>query len=228
MITEEMLTAAALELSDTMNKYMPSPEDCVHTFSLRFHRKMRKVIRKAEHPVLYQFARKAAAIVLIIFLGFVTLIAVSPSVRADVVGWIKEKYETFYEYYFIDENFISWHEYTYCIDPIPEGYILISSTCNEGHGKFIYSDNSEYIVRFTYCSDLSATKLFNETQEMTIKNSKIGLENTDIEVYYSSVNNGDCSIVAYLKEEKTICQISGKAEIATLLEFLKNFKINNK
>lgn len=221
MITEEMLTAAALELSDTMNKYMPSPEDCVHTFSLRFHRKMRKVIRKAEHPVLYQFARKAAAIVLIIFLGFMTLIAVSPSVRADVVGWIKEKYRSFITYYFVEHNSVEYYKSKYEVSPIPEGYSITYSDHNTGYGRITYQNNNK-MVRISYITDPTKTQIYLDTENINL--SETNYNGVTLDIYTDQNKSGNSTIIAYFENNQVLCFLAGNVSENELIDFLENFK----
>ena len=72
MITDEMLRIAAAEADQAIRESLPSPEDCDHQFSSEFERKMRHVIRRGRHPVVYKYMQRVAC-----FLVAVTLISAS-------------------------------------------------------------------------------------------------------------------------------------------------------
>ena len=62
MISEERLRqaagAAVLALADSL----PEPEECQHEFSPGFEQKMRKVLRRGNHPTVYRRLRRAACL----------------------------------------------------------------------------------------------------------------------------------------------------------------------
>lgn len=68
MITEEMLCAAAARSCEIYVSYLErgyTPEN-QHEFSLQFEKKIKKLKRKADHPVFYHATKRIASIVLAI------------------------------------------------------------------------------------------------------------------------------------------------------------------
>ena len=66
MITEEMLCAAAARSCEIYVSYLErgyTPEN-QHEFSLQFEKKIKKLKRKADHPVFYHATKRIASIVL--------------------------------------------------------------------------------------------------------------------------------------------------------------------
>ena len=100
MITDEMLYSAAAKSNTAFVKYMEEgydPEN-QHTFSAKFERKMKRLIRKADHPLLYRGLRGVASILLAILIGGGTWLAVDVEARAAFIGWLREVYDNIFAY----------------------------------------------------------------------------------------------------------------------------------
>ncbi len=150
MITDEMLSAAATELAAGILASLPRPEDCEHVFSLQFERKMRRVIRRGNHPVVYRTLQRVASIVLILMLSFGALMVGNAEVRAAVLGWIRQRYaEEFYEYTFggeADEATAAEYELGW----IPEGYELNEYVDMESWKTYVYYNDTNNKMVFQY------------------------------------------------------------------------------
>ena len=57
MINDAMLKQAAEELAIAINESLPDPKECVFQFSPKFERKMKRLTRRANHPILYRNLR---------------------------------------------------------------------------------------------------------------------------------------------------------------------------
>ena len=57
MISDAMLQQAAEELATAINESLPDPKECVFQFSPKFERKMKRLTRRANHPILYRNLR---------------------------------------------------------------------------------------------------------------------------------------------------------------------------
>lgn len=104
MMTDEMLTQAAGELAYAMNKSLPESGACSHQFSAGFERKMKRLMRRTDHPGMYRVLRAVAGMILVISIGFGSLLALSPEARAAVYGWVRRQCESFFEYQFEGES----------------------------------------------------------------------------------------------------------------------------
>ena len=152
MITEKMLADAAAELNEAMLASLPDPSECVHVFSRAFERKMKHIIRKANHPVIYRLGRAAACFLLVFLLGLGSLMAVSPTVRAAVVGWVKEQYETFTSYFFQGGDMQTGTE-DYELSEIPAGYTLLKRIDVPGSSTIIYVNDNHQFLQINYSSN---------------------------------------------------------------------------
>ena len=79
-----MLDAVRLEYGSLLEG---APE---HTFSPAFERKMKKLLRRGRHPVLYRTLRAAACLLLVLLLSGCAVLVVSPAAREVFLGWVRE------------------------------------------------------------------------------------------------------------------------------------------
>ena len=89
-----MLDAARLEYGEAL------AERQEHAFSPAFERRMKKLLRRDRHPVLYRALRAAACLLLALLLSGCTVLAVSPEAREVFVGWVREIHDTYFLYKF--------------------------------------------------------------------------------------------------------------------------------
>lgn len=126
--------------------------------------------RRRARPLWKNVAQKAAVILLVFSLSLGSLMAVSPTVRAAVVRWVTEWYETHVVYRFSGEQ-LSGEMPKYEITNLPEGYVedervdwptyisIIYRKANDENAPWIY-------LRYVYM------------QQGTVNN--IGTEDADI------------------------------------------------
>ena len=152
MITDEMLSEAARKAAIRINDSLPVPAECDHQFSAKFDRRMKKLIHLSNHPIRYRLLRSAAMIALVLFLGFGSVLSVSVEAREVVLGWIKQQYETFYQYIFVGEPNTPETSH-YSPSWMPDGFTLIASFEIEGGEAYIYSDETGRIAQFSYSSN---------------------------------------------------------------------------
>lgn len=164
MITDEMMVQAATELAEAVNNSLPAPNECTHRFSATFERKIKHLVRKTNHPVLYRTVQAVMCIILALCISFGSLLALSPEARAMVYGWIRQQYESFYEYFF-DGEASSYENAQYSPQWIPQGYTLASSQEIIGGERYIYSNNEGGSFLFSYMNASESSKLYAEGVE---------------------------------------------------------------
>ena len=146
MITDETLRAAAEEVAMAMLNNIPKE---THSFSARFEKKMQRLLRRAKHPVFYQVMRYAAVIVLAVTVLFGAVFAVSPTVRAAVIGWVQSVFHEFYKYT-SEETTPPDVEYEYYLPESFDDYSLLT-TIDEIDGKtYIYASTTGMMLQFSY------------------------------------------------------------------------------
>ena len=98
MISDEQIRQAACQAEKNLLASLPEPEDCNALFTSGFQRKMRKLVRRTEHPFIYRMRETAACILLVALLGGVSLLAFVTEARAAFAGWMREVYEIWFVY----------------------------------------------------------------------------------------------------------------------------------
>lgn len=126
--------------------------------SSRYRREVRRMLadplawaRKRGKPIWKRAAQQVAAVLLILSVGFGSLLAISPTVRAAFLQWITEWYETHITYRYTGPDMAGAMP-QYEITELPEGYAEVESERidwpeqavivyrNEETGKTIYLD----------------------------------------------------------------------------------------
>ena len=102
-----------------------------HSFSEKFQRKMRRVIRMGNDPMRYRIQRSLVRAACILILSFLTLMMVSPSARAAVISWIKEHYSIYTKYTYAGETEEDLYEFE--LTYLPDEYELLTYTKKEVH-----------------------------------------------------------------------------------------------
>lgn len=122
MISEEALKRAALAADAALLEQMPSREACEHTFSPGFERKMKRLIKRTKHPVVYPLLQRAACVLLAAMLTGTVILVTVPQAQAAFFGWLKEIHDT-YLVYRIPQEAESTDQQDYRLTWVPEGYV---------------------------------------------------------------------------------------------------------
>ena len=130
-MTREELFNAFRQVASEEFAHIPNEEDIEYEFSERFNKKMDKLFKKIERNCTYPTVRiskriiTVIAAVLIIFAG---LMGVS-AIREPIVNFVLEFFEEHIDFGFSGD--ISQEiEYEYSFSEIPEGFELVTKTCD--------------------------------------------------------------------------------------------------
>ena len=221
VITDAALRVAAEEVAMAMLDDVSAEP---HTFSQRFEKKMKRLLRRARHPVGYQVMRYAAAIVLAITVLFGAVFTASPTVRAAVVNWIKSVFHEFSRYS-SQETVPPDVEYEYFLPDQFDDYTLLTAIDDESGKTCIFASNEGKILQFTYAHHGNVS-MFVEGENCNVYSSTVGGVPADI--YISRIEreanvivwknpNGDMLLVLSAHE--------GKEELQRLAEKVEKREI---
>ena len=169
MITDETLQVAAEEVAMAMLNNIPEE---TYSFSARFEKKMQRLLRRAKHPVFYQVMRYAAVIVLAVTVLFGAVFAVSPTVRAAVIGWVQSVFHEFYKYS-SEETTPPDVEYEYYLPESFDDYSLLTAVDEENGKTFVYINANGEILQFSYLRGSDEESYFIETEGYTVYRDKV-------------------------------------------------------
>ena len=168
MIDEALLRSAAAK---SIEKHVASVEANLvpmerHMFSDQFERKIRKLTKRANHPVLYHAVKRVASVVLAIILTGSVWLAVDGDARAAFVGWVKETYESLFSYRFEGKN--QGSEYTqYRLGYVPEGYEEFYEDNKTESILIIYKNEANELLKFRYASNPDETDWLVVSTDLT-------------------------------------------------------------
>lgn len=217
MITNETLQVAAEEVAMAMLNNIPKE---THSFSARFEKKMQRLLRRAKHPVFYQVMRYAAVIVLAVTVLFGAVFAVSPTVRAAVIGWVQSVFHEFYKYS-SEETTPPDVEYEYYLPESFDDYTLLTEINDEAGKTYIYLNEQGSILQFSYAYNSSVDMLVRAENydicegvvgkiKADIYISKTGLE-TNVIVWQDPDNKALLTLSAFADKD-VLSQLAQKVQ----------------
>lgn len=149
MISKDAFISALEEVDNAILAALPAPGECSFYFSDRFEQRMRSVIRRGNHPGIYKTLQRVACVLLVLLMLFSSVMIFSTDARAAIIGWIKEKYDTFYHYFFPKEDGdVEKIEYT--LGWVPDGYTFVNSYSSAAMETTVYFHSSGKMIQFSY------------------------------------------------------------------------------
>ena len=172
MITDERLRAAAarsceIYVSRLEQGYDPENQ---HEYSSEFERKIKKLKRKANHPILYRTMQRVASIILAILISGTAFLTVNTEARAAFFGWVKEVYETYFVYRFEDVRNAQSGPTDYRPAWLPEGYSEFYTNEADDTTTVIYANESGQMLKYNYISSPNETDWYINAVHVTIEN----------------------------------------------------------
>ena len=221
MIDDEQLAQAAGELADALYESTPASEVSTHQFSPRFEKKMVRLIRNAKHPTLYKFLRTAACFLLVMTIGFGSIMTVNAEAREFIAGWVKEQYKSFARYFFPNEA-ESTESVKYQLGWLPDGCEFVTSFEIDGGETYIYTDEQETLIHFTYTSETNNTQAFVSSDGYVSESVLVSGYPGDL---YLANNPNDTSTIVWINTEKNVLYIvSGDFNAEELIKIAESIK----
>lgn len=140
MISNEFIRQATEEYHEESMSAIPAENEIDHVFSDRFEENMKSVIKKNNHPQLKRVLRMAASFALVILVASGSVMALSPTARAAVMGWLFGQDGTTFSYTSMGEESESDVYYKYELPQIPEGYYLWQEIVDESQSIMLYAE----------------------------------------------------------------------------------------
>ena len=221
MIDDEQLAQAAAELANAIYKSTPTSEVPAHQFSKRFEKKMSRLIQKANHPILYKFLRAAACFLLVMTIGFGSIMTVNAEAREFIAGWVKEQYKSFTRYFFSNDA-ESTESVKYQLGWLPDGCEFVTSFEIDGGETYIYTDEQETLIHFTYTSETNNTQAFVSSDGYVNESVLVSGYPGDL---YLANNPNDTSAIVWINTDKNVLYIvSGDFNAEELIKIAESIK----
>ena len=223
MISDEMLVAAAGEVSAAMYSSIPVSE---HVFSPGFEKKMSALIRRGAHPIRWQVLRYVAAVLIAAVTAFGGLYLLSPTVRAAFNSWIRTTFGSYFQYYSEDTTPPDV-EYDYFLPEEFDGYTQIEAIDLGDSRLFIYSHSDGRLLQFDYIYSTSSGSAFLDVENCTHSTVAIGNCNADL---YLSNDPAQTSILVWEDSATgtlfTICATESKENLIAIANKIEKAEKN--
>lgn len=219
-MNEEELSRAAARAAELLNEALPKPQDCNHTFSPRFRRKMRHLLFRQNHPVLMRGLQSAAVLFLTITVLFGSLLTVSTDAREFVFGWVRGQFGSGFIYTF-DGDAAPSEIPQYCLGWIPDGYTQDFTSELEGGKILIYGNAEGKQMLFAYSSASTGTVFaLHQTDDCIQEDVSInGMTGT---IYISPRENEPSAIVWIDPERNIVFDIGAVVDPQALIKMAEN------
>ncbi len=223
-LTDDLLRAAAVDVRNAMLDALPALEECSHTFSQQFERKMQKLIRRQKTG--YRLLRQVAAVFLALQVGSGVWLMVDTEARAAFLQWVQTVYENSIVYRFFGNAPTAPELANYRPTWLPEGYVETNAIIEDSILLVEYQNNENDAIYFqcfpmdesVLLSLIPAGKIFSE--EVTV-NGMYG-------VLYQPENADENAELLWFDEELHIAySLSGHFEKPVMLHIAESVSLDD-
>lgn len=210
MISDERLRLAAQKADKALADSLPSPEDCPHTFSPEFERKIQRLIRKSKHFGFYKSLKQAACFFLALLLSGTVFLTVNAEAREVIFGWVSQRFEDSQHYFFSGHSEETSFNIQYSLPNVPEGYEIWESYEENNGWTTLYINENDDFLDFGYRrepTDGLTADLFFTVDGMS-KNI-LCVNDMPAEYYQDDTGKSSNLIVWFDSETNTLFYISG-------------------
>lgn len=223
MVTDAMLQTAAAEVSQCILDNLPDAAFCEHKFSKKFENKMRRLIRRADHPVRYQVFRGVVAAVLAAIILFGGVLALSPEVRAEVINWFRERIYGYAHYYSPDDTQPA-QPGKYIMTYVSDNWTLLELLEEENLRSYIYITPDNKVVQFTTLYTSESSHMFIPTEGSIYQSALVSGQPADLYLADDLENNNNYIVWTNEADGLIFC-IGAPLEIEELIMMAESVEI---
>ena len=178
--------------------------------------------KQIEKNILYFIKRYAVVASLILVVGLGTLMAASTEVRATVWRWVKEVYSGEWHKFSMETDVKEAVNLKYELGWIPEGIEFVTKFDIMGGESFIYTDEKELVIVFSYSTDpeyvFYMDSVDNIKEEVTINGMLGEIFITPSEEETNTIVWGDASI-------PVMFSFTAECDNETMIKVAENIKV---
>lgn len=202
------------------------------TTSPQFQRQMKKMLanqnswaKQRKRPLWKQCLTKAAMLLLVCSLTLGAMMVVSPTVRATVVDWVIEWYETHIIYRFFGEADLD-NLPLYEITDLPTGYKKVEEIQEMINGvTVIYENEKNDMIYFQYAHMKNGVTLGVNTEKAEI--FEVSVRNSCGQFYLSTDPQESNALIWFDEQKKIRFMIDGFCGKDELLEMARSVSLCN-
>ena len=178
--------------------------------------------KQKEKNIIYFIKRYTAVASLILVVGLGTLMAASTEVRATLWRWVKEVYSGEWHKFSMETDVKEAVNLKYELGWIPEGIEFVTKFDIMGGESFIYTDEKELVIVFSYSTDpeyvFYMDSVDNIKEEVTINGMPGEIFITPSEEETNTIVWGDASI-------PVMFSFTAEFDNETMIKVAENIKV---
>ena len=167
---------------------------------------------------------RVASILLVFLLTGSAILTFSVEARAAFFGWVREQVETYYMYFF-EGNAAVTEPAKYELGWMPENCIFVTSYETAGGEVYIYTDERDTLIQFTYTSEPDNEKVYVDYAEYTEK--QVTINGNTASLFIAPSEDNTDGIVWTDPNTNTLFFISGHFDQETFIKIAENVKEKN-
>ena len=221
MISNEFIRQATEEYHDESMSTIPTENEIDHVFSDRFEENMKSVIKKNNHPQLNRILRMAASFALVILITGGSVMALSPTARAAVLGWLFGRESDAYVYRSTGTDTNEETLTTYGFAEVPEGYTLHQNFLMPNSGLVIYrEEETARLLKVFFAPNDGSGALYLIPEDATLIPIQLGDISADF--YLSNIEDESSTIVWTDPENDYLVTVDGFFSQEELIDMALN------
>ena len=175
-------------------------------------------------PQFNTWLSKVACVFLVILLTGSAVLTFSVEARAAFFGWVREQVETYYMYFF-EGNAAVTEPAKYELGWMPENCIFVTSYETAGGEVYIYTDERDTLIQFTYTSEPDNEKVYVDCAEYTEK--QVTINGNTASLFIAPSEDNTDGIVWTDPDTNTLFFVSGHFDQETFIKIAENVKEKN-
>jgi len=221
VLVDSMKLDLEADTEDNVAFFNPSP---------RYQRQMRAMLkdplswsRKKARPVWRTIVQKVAIVLLVISMGFGTIMAASPTARATFIRWVTEWYETHIIYRYSGDS-VSGEMPQYEITELPEGFVESERTELPRMTSVTYANEEEDVISFGYSVMAQGGANYFDTEDADVYNIEVNHMSGQ---FFESKVPDHFSTITWIDTKKNIqFNISGAYDYVDILHMAESVSLS--
>ena len=172
-------------------------------------------------PQFNTWLSRVACVFLAVLLTGSAVLTFSVEARAAFFGWVREQVETYYMYFF-EGNAAVTEPAKYELGWMPENCIFVTSYETAGGEVYIYTDERDTLIQFTYTSEPDNEKVYVDYAEYTEK--QVTINGNTASLFIAPSEDNTDGIVWTDPNTNTLFFISGHFDQETFIRMAESVK----
>lgn len=177
--------------------------------------------QRKSKPQFNTWLSKVACVFLAVLLTGSAVLTFSVEARAAFFGWVREQVETYYMYFFEGEAAVA-DPAKYELGWMPENCIFVTSYETAGGEVYIYTDERDTLIQFTYTSEPDNEKVYVDYAEYTEK--QVTINGNTASLFIAPSEDNTDGIVWTDPNTNTLFFFSGHFDQETFIKIAENVK----